>query len=130
MRGGGAPNPGNPSENPEVYAFMQAYYQQERALPPVDKNMASPVQAMMMMGSGVVSRRVSTEGKTRVGELLKAGKSDDAIIEELFLSSLSRMPTTGEVEVAKRLITEKDRKKGIETIEWVLLNSPEFLLNH
>ena len=82
------------------------------------------------MGSGVVTRRVSTEGKTRVANLLKAGKSDDQIIEELFLSSLSRPPTAGEVEVAKRLITEKDRKKGAETIQWVLLNSPEFLLNH
>jgi hypothetical protein len=120
----------NAGDNNDVYAFMQAYYQSERALPPVDKSMASPVQAMMMMSSPVVTKRVGAEGKTRVANLLKSGKSDDGIIEELFLSSLSRLPGTGEVEVGKRLIAEKGRERGVETIQWVLLNSPEFLLNH
>jgi hypothetical protein len=117
-------------DNSDAYAFMQAYYQSERALPPVDKSMASPVQAMMMMSSPIVTRRVGAGGKTRVANLLKSGKPDDEIIEELFLSSLSRFPAVGEVEVAKRLIAEKSRQRGVETIQWVLLNSPEFLLNH
>jgi hypothetical protein len=120
---------GGSKENYEVYAFMQAYYQSERSLPPADKSMANPVQAMMMMGSPVVTSRISG-GNTRVAKLLKSGKSDDAIIEELFLASLTRLPTTGEVEVAKRLISEKGKNKGVETVQWVLLNTPEFLLNH
>jgi Protein of unknown function (DUF1549)/Protein of unknown function (DUF1553) len=120
---------GGSKENLEVYAFMQAYYQSERALPPADKSMANPVQAMMMMGSPVVTSRISGRN-TRVAKLLKSGKNDDAVIEELFLASLSRNPTTGEVEVAKRLISEKGRDKGVETVQWVLLNTPEFLLNH
>ncbi len=124
MKGGGNP------ENREVYSLMQAYYQSERALPPADKSMATPVQAMMMMGSPVVTKRVTGEGSTRVANLLKSDKSDDAIIEELFLSSLSRSATTEEVEVAKRLIAEKGKRTGVETIQWVLLNTPEFLLNH
>jgi hypothetical protein len=91
--------------------------------------MASPVQAMMMMSSPVVTKRVGAQGKTRVANLLKSGKSDDQIIEELYLSSLSRFPAAAEVEVAKRLIAE-GRQTGVETIQWALLNSPEFLLNH
>ena len=98
-------------------------------MPPVDKNVASPVQAMMMMTSPVVTKRVSAEGKTRVANLLKAGKSDDEIIEELFLASLTRRPTADEVEVAKRVIA-KDRKTGPENLQWALLNSTEFLVNH
>jgi hypothetical protein len=31
--------------------------------------------------------------------------------------------------VAKRLMAE-DRKTGTETVQWALLNSAEFLLNH
>ena len=120
----------NPGDNNDAYAFMQAYYQSERALPPVDKSMASAVQAMMMMSSPVVTKRVGAEGKTRVANLLKSHKSDDGVIEELFLSSLARFPAAGEVEVGKRLISEKGRQRGAETIQWVLLNSPEFLLNH
>jgi len=42
---------------------------------------------------------------------------------------LSRRPTTEEVEVAKRVIA-KDRKTGPENIQWALLNSAEFLVNH
>jgi hypothetical protein len=98
-------------------------------MPPVDKNVASPVQAMMMMTSPVVTKRVSAEGSTRVANLLKAGKSDDEIIEELFLASLTRRPTADEVEVAKRVIA-KNRKTGPENLQWALLNSTEFLVNH
>ena len=58
-----------------------------------------------------------------------AGKSDDEIIEELYLSSLSRWPTAREVEVAKRLMAS-DRKAGAEDIQWSLLNSVEFVVNH
>jgi Protein of unknown function (DUF1549)/Protein of unknown function (DUF1553) len=116
--------------NKEVFAFMQAYYQSERALPPADKSMANAVQAMMMMSSGVVTNRVVTEGNTRVANLLKSGKSDDQIIEELVLASLSRFPSAGEVEYAKHLIAEKGRVQGLGTMQWVMLNTPEFLLNH
>jgi len=39
----------------------------------VDKNIASPVQAMMMMTSNVVTARVKSEGSTRVAKLLTSG---------------------------------------------------------
>jgi len=127
--GGGGGPAGNSPENGTIFAFMQAYYQAERAMPPVDKNIASPVQAMMMMTSPIVMKRIADSGNTRVATLLKSGKSDDDIIEELFLASLSRKPTSEEVEVAKRVFA-KDRKTGPENVQWALLNSAEFLVNH
>ena len=54
---------------------------------------------------------------------------DEEIVEELFLASLSRRPTADEVQVAKHVIAE-NRKTGVENIEWALLNSTEFLVNH
>jgi hypothetical protein len=117
-------------ENKEVFAFMQAYYQSERALPPADKSMANAIQAMMMMSSSVVTKRVGADANTRVANLLKSGKSDEQMIEELVLASLSRFPTGGEVEFGKHLIEEKGKSQGLETMQWVMLNTPEFLLNH
>jgi len=117
------------TENNAIFAFMQAYYQAERTTPPVDKNVASPVQAMMMMTSPIVTTRVKAEGTTRVANLLKSGKSDDQIIEELFVSTLSRRPKTEEVEVAKRVMAT-DKKIGFEDLQWALLNTTEFLVNH
>jgi len=118
------------SSGRDITAFMGAYYQGGREMPPIDKTMATPVQAMMMMASPVVTQRVSADGETRVAALLKSGKSDDGIIEELFLASVSRLPGAGEVEVAKRVIAAKGKQQGVENIQWALLNSPEFLLNH
>ena len=116
-------------ESRQLFTFMQAYYQVERAAAPAEKNITSPTQAMMMMSSPIVLERVSAEGNTRVANLLDSGKSDDEIIAELFLSSLTRYPTDQEVEVAKRVIAE-DREAGLADIQWALLNSPEFLVNH
>jgi hypothetical protein len=126
--GGPTGGSGGSSEGNPLFAFMQSYYQAERAMPPVDKNIASPVQAMMMMTSPIVTKRVSGENN-RVSNLLKAGKSDEEIVEELFLSSLSRRPTPEEMEVAKRVLAA-DKKVGAENIQWAMLNSAEFLVNH
>jgi hypothetical protein len=125
----GGLNAGNSPEKSLVFTWMQTYYQGERAMPPVDKNVASPVQAMMMMTSPVVTKRVTAEGSTRVAKLLKANKSDDEALEDLFLAALTRRPTADEVEVGKRVLA-KDRKIGLENIQWALLNSTEFLVNH
>jgi hypothetical protein len=84
----------------------------------------------MMMSSPIVTTRILPEGNTRVAKLLKSGKSDDEIFEELVLSTLSRFPTAGELELEKRLITEKGRDKAFENTMWVLMNNAEFLLNH
>src|SRR5437867_9393814 len=105
---GGGRNAGD-GENTMVFTWMQTYYQGERAMPPVDKNVASPVQAMMMMTSPVVTKRVAADGNTRVAQLLKSNKSDEAILEELFLAALSRRPTADELEVGKRVLA-KDKK--------------------
>src|SRR5262249_16616707 len=117
------------SESSAIYAFMEAYYQAERVMPPVERKVASPVQAMMMMTSPLVAKRISGEGMTRVGNLLKSGKTDDQVIEELFLATLSRWPKTEEVEVAKRVIAN-DRKIAFEDLQWALMNTTEFLVNH
>jgi hypothetical protein len=126
--GRGRPADG-PSEGVALTALMQAFYQSTRETPAGTGNKASPVQAMLMMASPVVNNRVRADASTRVGKLLASNKADDEIIEELFLASLSRRPTAPEIQAAKELMAP-DRKKGVENIEWALLNSAEFLLNH
>ena len=114
----------------DISNFMSAYYQGGREAPPVDKTMATPMQAMMMMSSIVVTDRVTSQGDTRVANLLASGVSDEAAIEELFLAGLTRYPGAAEVTVANRVIAARGRAQGLEEIQWSVLNSPEFLLNH
>lgn len=117
-----------PKEGTAVSTLMQVFFQSTRATTAPSGNKTSSVQAMMMMASPLVTRRVQADG-TGVGRLLESGKSDAEIVEEMFLASLSRHPTSGELEVAKRLM-ENDRKIGAASLQWTLLNSVEFLLNH
>jgi hypothetical protein len=84
---------------------------------------------MLMMASPVVTNRISGEEGSRVHRLLESGKAEKEIVEELFIASLARRPSSAEVEIALQLM-EKDRRKGAENIHWALLNSAEFLLNH
>jgi hypothetical protein len=111
-----------------VSALMQAFFQSGRETPPAAANRASAVQAMMMMNSPAVTNRLRPETGL-LQQLLKSGKSDPEVIEELFLTALSRTPTKEEVEVAQRVL-QSNRNQGASDILWALLNTPEFLLNY
>ena len=117
------------AEGVVVSALMQSFFQNNRQTPATFGNQASSVQAMLMMSSPVVTRRIADVKGTRVGTLLASGKSDPEILDELFLATLARKPTEGEAKACEHLISA-DRKTGFEDIQWALLNSPEFLVNH
>ena len=107
---------------------MQAFFQSGRETPPSLPNRASAVQAMMMMNSPAVTNRLRPEAGL-LQQLLKSGKSDAEVTEELFLTAISRTPTPEEVEVAQRIM-KANRNQGAADILWALLNTPEFLLNY
>jgi hypothetical protein len=84
-----------------------------------------------MMRSALVNDRVTADNGSRVQELLDAEKSNEQIIEELYLSTLSRRPTDQEIKAAIHAFElEKNRKIGVENLQWALLNGIEFVLNH
>jgi hypothetical protein len=117
-------------EGNSIKAIMQSFFQSTRETPALLSNRPSAVQAMLMMTAPTVVGRLDSGPGSRVQKLLDSGKSDAEIIDEFFLASLSRHPTTPEIEVASRILREGDRKQSAEDILWVLMNSVEFLLNH
>ena len=125
----GQPAEGAVDEGSAIYALMQAFFQSTRETPAFIGNKASPMQAMLMMVSPVVTRRSMAEDGTRLHRLLESGKSQPEIIEEIFLATLARPPSSAEVDVSLQLM-EKDQKWGLEKVQWALLNSTEFILNH
>ena len=116
-------------EGAEVDALMQSFFQSNRMTPAPVGNRGSILQALLMMQSGVVNRRVSSESGGRVADLLTSDKSGPDLVNELFLGTLGRLPTPSEAKLgAERIAT--DREQGTQDLQWALLNSPEFLLNH
>jgi hypothetical protein len=125
----GSEDLGRRGQGPAIDALMQSFYQSNRRTPPPEGNKASTLQAMLMMRSAVVADRVLASSKGRIHELVSSDRSANDIIEEIFLATLARRPTSAEAEVARRAM-EKDRTAGAENLQWALLNTPEFLTNH
>ena len=119
---------GRADEGQSVDALMQSFFQSNRRTPPQTGNRPSTLQALLMMRSTVVNDRVLSSAKGRVQALVDSPRDNDAVIEELYLSTMSRRPTTGEAEVARRALAA-NRAEGAENLQWALLNSPEFLVN-
>jgi len=111
-------------------AIMQSFFQSTRETPALLTNRPSAVQAMLLMTSPVVSDKVVAKPDSRVRRLLDSGKTDGQIVEELFLAALSRSPRPAETQVALRILREGDRRQRAEDLQWALVNSVEFLLNH
>ncbi len=93
------------------------------------KSTATSLQAMMLMQSRLVTRGVEAKDGTRVEQLLKSFNDDGELIERLYLSTVSRKPLPPEVAIARKELG-KDRRKGVENLQWALINSPEFLFNY
>jgi hypothetical protein len=118
-------------EGNAIRALMQSFFQSTRETPALLTNKPSAVQAMLMMTAPTVVDRVgTTRAESRVQKLIASKKSDPELIEELFLSTLSRLPRPEERDVARGILRDGNRTQRAEDIQWALLNSVEFLLNH
>jgi len=85
-------------------------------------------QTLYMMSDPAITQKIAG-GRLRL--LLSAKTSDDEIVEELFLATLSRPPEEKEKAWAARYIADrKDRTTAFTDIAWALINTREFILNH
>jgi len=102
-----------------------------------------PAQALELAGGESVSRRVR-DPRNRIGRGLESGWMDDAIVEDLYLAALARRPSAHELATIHAHLAESAsggeglegggagnalarRRRSLEDVLWVLLNSKEFL---
>ena len=88
----------------------------------------SVVQSLHLMNSKDLQAKLSNP-KGRACKLADSNKSVPEIVNELYLSTLSRLPTADEIQLASDAFKE-NRQTGCEDVLWALLNSPEFVFNH
>jgi hypothetical protein len=94
----------------------------------------SILQALYLMNSEFVADRTSPQ-KNRTLATLSAQKTDTARkIESLYLVVLSRKPRPEESERLVKYVdtsaAARQPERALADVFWVLLNTPEFLLNH
>ena len=120
------PEPGKAAN--DVKGFLRVFGQSNRDDMP-KKTPQSALQAMLLMQSRLVTERVAAKNGSRVEELLRDAPDDRALVERLYLATLSRKPAEAEMATALKGLTP-DRKRGAEDLQWALINSPEFIFNY
>ena len=84
-------------------------------------------QALHVINSSYLNNKIKVRNGT-VSRLTKSDLSEEQIIEELYLYTLSRVPSVDEIIGAKDYIAESpSRKDGIEDLLWALISSRSFL---
>lgn len=112
-------------------------------------------QALLFINGDVINRKVTADGGL-VDRLIKSGKSNDEILSTLYLTALGRSLSQVELSrdkgalnralaleqkaqpsakpadslVALKAAADKMRRRALEDMLWVLVNSKEFLFNH
>ena len=89
----------------------------------------STVQASILLNSEVIKDRIRPD-QGRLQRLLKEKplKSNQEIVEELFLATVGRFPSLRETQLGVAQI-ERYREEGASDLLWSLLNKTEFLFN-
>jgi hypothetical protein len=91
----------------------------------------SIAQALHLMNSEeIVSKINARHGTAR--ELANSKMRPREIVDELYLSTLSRFPSEAERTLMLRVFVDAgaDRQAAVEDVMWALLNSRGFVYNH
>jgi hypothetical protein len=94
----------------------------------------SILQALYLMNNEFIADRTSLEKNRTLANLAEQRTSTARKVESLYLVVLSRKPRPLEQERFVKYVEKGgpsgNAKKALADVFWVLLNSPEFILNH
>ena len=86
-----------------------------------------------MMNGDVLARRMAAEGFV-LDTLLQQGMSDGAIIDTLYGRAFARAPEAAERKaldayLAAETAAGRNRRQGLASVLWAILNTKEFQMN-
>jgi Protein of unknown function (DUF1553)/Protein of unknown function (DUF1549) len=86
-------------------------------------------QALNLINGKTISDAVADPSGT-IAKAMMAGSSDDALIKEMYLRTLSRTPTPSELDTSITYLQRGGRRAArAQDLLWALLNSKAFLYN-
>jgi hypothetical protein len=96
-----------------------------------DSNLA---QALQLINGPTVNDKLRSP-TNRIGKMLALAdptkKTPQLVLENLYLSTLSRMPSAEDSKIALEYVAKsKEPRKAWEDVLWALINSKEFLFRH
>ena len=112
---------------PEESAFNTTFGQPQRETACTCERQNSPtlLEALELLNGGTAYRMAET------GARHYSGMTDPALIEELYLSALSRFPNAKEKATAQAFLAKAaNRENAVTDLVWTVLNTQEFLFQH
>ena len=85
-------------------------------------------QTLYLMTDQTVLTKIS-DGRLKT--LLASKKTNEEIVDELYLATLSRLPSVRERQRLTEYVAGRpNRQAGFVDVTWALINAREFILNH
>jgi hypothetical protein len=87
-------------------------------------------QVLHISNGDTINQKLQAKGN-RIDQLLAAKTPDEKIVEEVYLSALSRYPTEAETkQLVAALAGNENKRELIEDLYWGVLSSKQFLFGH
>ena len=134
--GAAIPNIKRAIKLPDSYVdsyFLETFGKPERLITCECERSSEPsmTQVLHLYNGDTVNKKLAAKGSAAERA---AGETDNqAIVEALYLASVSRLPTAAERERLTEELTAasaEERRAAIEDLYWSVLTSREFLFNH
>jgi len=118
------PNAGK-KQNFSPRSQFVVFFEAEDATDPTEYQDGIPQALRLMNGPGLNNAAI-------LNGLLRSDKSQEQIIDQLYMATLSRRPTAGERERMSAYVAKhkNEPREGYADVLWVLMNCSEFVMNH
>jgi len=83
-------------------------------------------QALHLLNAPEIERKIQAN-ESYIRHLSNRNLTNDELITEISLRTLGRFPNTKEKKIGQNVLAATDKRKGIEDLVWVLMNSYDFL---
>ena len=105
--------------------FLEIFNRNKRKTLPDEKPQPTLAKSLHSLTGRAYTEKIIHKD-SRVSRLLETELSDAEIVEELYLVTFSRYPTTGERDQLVQMIGQRERREAIESLAWALISSRQF----
>ncbi len=125
------PDTSEPRGNNQALSFLGSFIRGDRDVKPRSLE-PSILQALNLMNHQFVMTRIHQNNNNSTASKLLANQSltSEQIVTQLYLNTMSRNPTSSELEKLTPLFSSMGRREATEAIQWALLNKMDFIFNY
>jgi hypothetical protein len=124
------PDTKEPASNQTAVQFLNSFGRGDRDTNP-RRSDGSILQSLNLMNNNVVMLRIHQNNQgSQVQKLLAQNAAPQAIIDQLYLNTLSRHPSSDELAYLIPQFQQQGTRVAAENLQWVLLNKMDFLFNY